>query len=213
MEEKKYLNEEKYKKAEKSITIVAILVLVVGLCIGGFLIYKGVAKPGTTKVEELKAALETKKNELESKGVLFSVFTDYSDGEAYDLKIITKALDPSFDNCHFTEYKNNPITKEYCSMKNSIGEFASTSSIMFGVFIRIATLMISSFIFIVAKRRHILAFETQQVMPVVKEGIDDITPTAAKIGASIAKEMAPVYGEVAKEISKGIKEGLKDEKK
>lgn len=48
-----------------------------------------------------------------------------------------------------------------------------------------------------AKRREILAFTTQQVMPVAKEGIDT---------------MAPTIGNVAKEISKGIKEGSKEDK-
>lgn len=198
MAENKYLNEEKYQKAEKSITLVAILVLVVGLCIGGFLIYKGVAKPGTSKVEELKVQLETKKSELESKGVKFNTFAKYSDGEEYNLKIITKALDPSFDNCAFDEYKNNSITKEYCAAKNSTGDFASTGSIMFGSFICIATCMVSGFIFMIAKRRHILAFQAQQVMPIAKEGID---------------EMAPTIGNAAGEIAKGLKKGLTDNQK
>jgi len=198
MAENKYLNEEKYQKAEKSITLVAILVLVVGLCIGGFLIYKGVAKPGISKVEELKVQLEAKKSELESKGVKYSEFAKYSDGEEYELKIITKALDPSFPNCEFDEYKNNSITKEYCAAKNSTGDFASTGSTMFGAFICIATCMISGFIFMVAKRRHILAFQAQQVMPVAKEGID---------------EMAPTIGNAAGEIAKGIKKGLNDDEK
>ena len=35
-------------------------------------------------------------------------------------------------------------------------------------------------------------------------------PTLTKVGSSIAKGMAPAYGEMAKEISKGIKEGLKE---
>lgn len=198
MAENKYLNEEKYQKAEKSITLVAILVLVVGLCIGGFLIYKGVAKPETSKVEKLKIQLETKKSELEAKGVQFSEFSKYSDGEAYDLKVITEALDPNFDNCAFDEYKNNSITKEYCAAKNSTGDFASKSSIMFGAFICIATCMIAGSIFIFAKRRHILAFSAQQVMPVAKEGID---------------EMAPTIGNAAGEIAKGIKKGLNDDQK
>lgn len=198
MAENKYLNEEKYQKAEKSITLVAILVLVVGLCIGGFLIYKGVAKPGTSKVEELKVQLETKKSELEAKGIKFSSFTKYSDGEAYDLKIITNALDPSFNHCAFDEYKNNSITKEYCAAKNSTGDFASSGSTMLGIFICVATCMISGFIFMVAKRRHILAFQAQQVMPVAKEGID---------------EMAPTIGNAAGEIAKGIKKGLNDDEK
>ena len=198
MMENKYLNEEKYQKTEKTITLVAILVLVIGLCIGGFLIYKGVAKPGTSKVEELKVQLETKKSELEAKGIRYNRFANYTDGEVYDLKIITNALDPSFNNCAFDEYKNNSITKEYCSFKNSIGDFASSSSTMFGAFICIATCMISGFIFMFAKQRHIVAFQAQQVMPVAKEGIN---------------EMASTIGNAAGEIAKGIKKGLSDDKK
>ena len=194
MEEKKYLNEEKYQKTVKSITLVAILVLVVGLCLGGFLIYKGVFKPETSKVEELKVQLETKKNELEAKGIRFNTFAKYSDGEEYDLKIITKALDPSFDNCAFDEYKNNSITKEYCVAKNNISDFASTGSIMFGAFICIATCMISGSIFMVSKRRQMLAFHVQQVMPVAKEGVEEIAPT---------------LGKAAEEIAKGVKKGIK----
>ena len=183
----KYLNEEKYQKAEKSITLVAILVLVVGLCIGGFLIYKGVAKPGTSKVEELKVQLETKKSELEAKGIEFSDFAKYSDGEAYDLKIITNALDPSFNHCAFDEYENNSITKEYCAAKNGTGVFASSGSTMLGAFICFATCMTSGFIFMFAKQRHIVAFRAQQVMPVAKEGIDEMAPTIGKAAGEIAK--------------------------
>lgn len=198
MAENKYLNEEKYQKAEKSITLVAILILVIGLCIGGFLIYKGVAKPGTSKMEDLKVQLENKKNELEAKGIKFDSTAEYSDGEEYDLKIITNALDPSFDHCAFDEYKNNSITKEYCTAKNSTGDFANIVSIMLGVFICIATCMISVFVFIFAKQRHIVAFQAQQVMPVAKESIDEIAPT---------------IGNAAGEIAKGIKKGLEDEDK
>ena len=194
MEENKYLNEEKYQKTVKSIALIAILVLVVGLCLGGFLIYKGVFKPETSKVDELKVQLETKKSELEAKGISFNVFAKYSDGEEYDLKIITNALDPSFNNCAFDEYKNNSITKEYCAAKNSTGDFASTNSIMFGAFICIATCMISGSIFMFSKRRQMLAFQLQQVMPVAKEGIEEMAPTLGKAA-----------GEIAKSIKKGIK--------
>ena len=51
-----------------------------------------------------------------------------------------------------------------------------------------------------SKRREIAAFTTQQVMPVAKEGIDEMTPTVANAGGSIAQEIA-----------KGIKDGLNDE--
>lgn len=195
MNDNKYLNEEKYQKAEKTITLTAVLVLVIGLCIGGYLIYKGVAKPGTEKVEELKNQLEVKKQELESKGIQYNRSAKYTDGEEYDLKIITNALDPSFAHCEFDEYKNNSLTKEYCKAKNSTDEFASTGSVMIGVFICIATCMISFSILMIAKRRHIIAFQAQQVMPVAKEGIN---------------EMAPSIGKAAGEIAKGIKDGLTD---
>lgn len=195
MEERNFLNEEKYKRSEKTITFVAVLILIVGLCVGGFLIYRGIAKPGTAKVEKLQKELLAKKADLESKGVEYNSWAKYTDGEEYELKIITDALDPSFDNCAFDEYKNNAITKEYCAARNATGEFASTSQIMIGAFICIATLMISGFVLTFAKQRKILAFQAQSAMPVAKEGVEEI---------------APSLGKAAKEISKGVKDGFKE---
>lgn len=200
-----HLNEEKYQNTKKKINLVSLIVLIIGLAIGIYLIYNGVAKPKTAKLNEYKTVLETKKKELEDKEVVSS--SNYSAGESYDLYIITKALDPSFDWCSFDEAKNNTLTKDYCSLKNSTGDFASTTSIMFGAFICIVTCMISFSIFMFAKRREILAFTTQQVMPIAKEGIDEIVPTIGKA----AEEMAPTLGKVAGEITKGIKNGLKDD--
>lgn len=200
MDEKKYLNEEKYQKTEKGITVFAILILVVGLLIGGFLIYRGIAKPATSKVDALEKKLEEKRNELISKGIEYDKSSKYTDGEKYDLYIITEVLDPSFSNCEFDEYKNNSITKEYCAAKNSISEFSNRTSIMFGAFICIATFMIFVSVLTFAKRRHILAFTTQQTMPVAKEGIDEMAPTIGNAA-----------GEIAKGITKGIKNGLEDE--
>ena len=80
---------------------------------------------------------------------------------------------------------------------------------MFGIFIIIASSIIAFSIYMIAKRRELLAFGIQQVMPLAEETVEKITPTIAKTGATIAKEMAPSYGEIAKEISKGIKEGMK----
>ena len=211
-----------------------------------------------------KQSLEDKKQELINKGIKYDNSTKYDDGESYDLKIITKALDPSFDYCAFDEYKNNDLTKDYCLLSNNkdedsisisiiervlstnlsycIGDamsntytfnyctllselndksdfnkqFDSYDSIpfyMIGGFIIIASCMIASSIYMTTKRREILAFHAQQVMPVAQEGIEKMAPTIGKTGASIAKEMAPAYGEIAKEISKGIKEGLSKDTK
>lgn len=200
MDEKKYLNEEKYQKTEKSITVFAILILVVGLLIGGFLIYRGIAKPATSKVDVLEKNLKEKRNELISKGIEYDESSEYTDGEKYDLYIITKALDPSFQYCEFDEYKNNSITKEYCAAKNSISEFSNSTSIMFGAFICFATIGIFVFVLAFAKGRHILAFTTQQTMPVAKESIDEMAPTIGNAA-----------GEIAKGVTKGIKNGLEDE--
>ena len=44
MENKKFLNEERYQKNKKKITMVAILVLIIGLLVGGGLIATGISK-------------------------------------------------------------------------------------------------------------------------------------------------------------------------
>lgn len=50
--------------------------------------------------------------------------------------------------------------------------------------------------FFIAYGREIRAFQTQQNMPIAKEGVEKMAPTA---------------GVVAKEITKGVKEGLKED--
>ena len=60
----------------------------------------------------------------------------------------------------------------------------------------------------ISYRREITAYSTQQVMPVAKEGIEEMTPLAAKS----AEKMAPAAGKVAEEVARGIKKGLKEDK-
>ena len=182
--------------------------------------------------------LKSKINQLKSNGIEYDVFAKYTDGEVYDLKIIINALDPSFNNCAFDEYKNNDITKDYCLLKaelkkiettnvdfeRNFNSFGSTTLIMFGVFVVIATFMISGAIYMITKRREMLAFTTSQVMPIAKESLEEIAPSIAEFGKDfvkemtptakeMAKEMAPIYSEIAKEVTKGVKEGLKEEEK
>ena len=54
------------------------------------------------------------------------------------------------------------------------------------------------FLLFVSHMREVSSFMTQQQMPVAKEGIEKMAPTA---------------GVVAKEITKGVKEGLKGDEK
>ena len=213
-------------------------------------------------LDDEKTKLETKKQELISKGLKYDSFAKYDSGESYDLKIVTDALDPSFNNCAFDEYKNNELTStyclifnkddedsrnlstitdaldsifnhclfdecknnsytsKYCSLKAQLNDknnssrssksFDSIPFYMFGAFVIITSCMISGSIYMITKRREIMAFTAQQTMPIVQEGVEKMAPSVGKAGASIAKEMAPIYGETAKEIAKGIKEGLKE---
>lgn len=62
-----------------------------------------------------------------------------------------------------------------------------------GIFITIVGCMIR---FAVGNQRNIMAYQTQQVMPIAQEKIE---------------KMAPSMGTAAKEIAKGIKEGLSDD--
>lgn len=270
MENKTYLNEERYQKNKKKITKVALIVLIVGLLIGGSLIATGLIKQGkindkysesskaqqaqkledekkkiTEEIESEKQNVLASKTQLESKikpvedeikSLEREKFTGFDDAyyarkdkieelnksisaDKKSINTIDAALDDSFDHCAFDDAKNNTYTSKYCSLKNQLKQknseisnldneysdfnrsFDSHDSVpfyMFGAFVIIASCMIAGFIFMFAKRREILAFQAQQVMPVAKEGID---------------EMSPTIGKAAGEIAKGIKNGLKDEDK
>ena len=136
------------------------------------------------------------------------------------LGVIEDAFDESFDHCSFPEAKNNTYTSKYCSLKNQVAnkdaeiadldlefsdfnkEFNSFDSIpfyMIGGFIIVASGMISFAIFMFAKRREIMAFTAQQVMPVAQEGIEKMAPTVGN-----------AMGTIGKEIAKGIKEGINE---
>lgn len=139
------------------------------------------------------------------------------------LGVIEDVLDDGFNDCSFSTAKNNQYTSNYCQIKNDLSskiyeidnidnEFsdfdksrASHGNVpfyMIGAFLIITSLMISGSVYMIAKRRDILAFTTQQVMPVAQEGIEKMTPTISKTSGAIVKE-----------ITKGIKEGLKEEPK
>lgn len=221
MEKNVYLNEEKYQNNKGKIEKLSLIVLIIGVFLGGSLIATGLIKQSKInsqyseesqlllkeQIATEKNKLENQRNELLSKGIKYSGSAKYTDGEEYDLYIITKALDPSFDYCAFDEYKNNVLTAEYCSLKNNLEDISTGFNksfdshrvipfYMFGAFIIIASCMIAGYIFMFSKQREILAFTTQQVMPIAKEGIEEVTP---------------ILGKTTKEIVKGIKDGLKDE--
>lgn len=87
------------------------------------------------------------------------------------------------NNANYTVYYDKAIAKNYiflCLIGGGI--------IVMGSFIALG-------VYIIAKRREITAFQTQQVMPIAQEGIE---------------KMAPTIGNAAGEIAKGITTGIKD---
>lgn len=190
MDKKEYLNEERYQKTKGKIKYIILVIFIIGLALGGFLIYKGVSGTNSSSKAELKAELEEKKAELEEKGIVYNPFATYTDKEEYDLKIITEALDPSFDNCSFDEYKNNDLTKEYCSANSATSNFSKMSYLMFGGFVIIASCILCGGLYLnLVKRREILAYTAQQVMPVAQEGIEKMAPSIGKVAGEIAKNI------------------------
>lgn len=191
---KEYLTEENYERGKRKIRLIALMVLVAGLLIGGGLIGTGIA----IKVSNEKDV--TSKEE--------------TNDELASLKAQQNA-----------EFRANGLSEEYYKIGNKIdsleekvqnsrhGDSKYVPLFMFGGFALISSLMVSGAIYMITKQREIVAFQAQQIRPVAKEGIEKATPTIAKAGATIAKEIGPAYGAVAKEVAKGIKEGLKDEEK
>ena len=250
MENKKYLNEENYQKTKKKIKVIAVIILVIGIIIGGSLIATGLMKQSkvnsqyseesktniSQQLEIEKQNIIKAKTELEGKikpvedqikTLKREPFTGFNDeyyarqdkieeleksitNDKSSITIIDDALDESFNHCKFNEAKNNVYTSKYCSLKLQLDDisndfnksFDSHGSIpfyMFGAFVIIASGMISLFVYIFAKRREILAFGAQTVVPVAKEVVEDVAPT---VGNAV--------GTIGKELAKGIKEGINE---
>lgn len=211
MENKKYLNEEKYQKTSKKLFSIGVGIIIFGIVVAAIMaITKIDFGPKVSKeklqqqLAQLKPALQQRYDELESKG--FDESWDYKDEEGYEMALIDIALDPTNSTCeHSSRYSDNDTTREYCEVKAQIYEFDKPKMNGGSLFIIVPSLMVlmpclafGAMLILTAKRREITAFTAQQVMPVAKEGIE---------------KMAPSAGVAAKEIAKGIKEGLKDEEK
>ena len=91
-------------------------------------------------------------------------------------------------------FGNNALNENERGVLGGMGLFAIGSFMSVFSF---ALASVGAICLMVAHRREITAYTTQQVIPVVKEG---------------AEEMAPAAGKVAEEITKGIKKGLDEEK-
>lgn len=241
MEKKEYLSEEKFQKSKKKITIIALVVLMLGVLAGGSLIAMGLTKNYKVnnvypkEIVKKEAELNTKKTELENQiqptvdeinKLLRVPFEGFN--EAYyerqdkvaqlkkTIAPVQKQINEINDYFDMGMCHNANITMEVCALKE-YNTFDSIPLFMIGAFIVIASGMFAGTIFMIAKGRDILAFGTQQTMPVVQEGMEKMAPTIGKAAGTIAKEgieqVAPTLGKALGTIAKDIKDSLNDEEK
>lgn len=210
MDNNKFLNEKKYQNTKTIFIILAILILIIGFAVGGLIIKKGLNKKNdiyskyteenkqaqivslNVQIKIAKSSLESKKVELIAQGLQPS--SNYEDNESYNLYIINNVLNPRLNRCSFDEYKNNELTSQYCNLikqledtekldikyKRKSESFSCIPYYMVGTSIILFSIIISISLFLIAKRREIIAFQAQQAMPVVKEGIEEISPALGK---------------------------------
>ena len=101
-----------------------------------------------------------------------------------------------FGNAAINSFDSFGTGNELDTMKNTAGGVGLVALGGFLTSIGFPLTIAGAITMIIGHRREITAYTTQQVMPVAKEGIE---------------EMAPTVGKAAGEVAKGIKEGLKDE--
>lgn len=104
-----------------------------------------------------------------------------TDQEAKDIIIINNVLQENFNYCSFNEYLHNSITNKYCSYIKEYDELKTSSKglevaksipyYVFGGIIILVAAIISVVIYLIAKRREIMAFSAQQVKPIIEEGM------------------------------------------
>ena len=246
IENKEYLNEESYQKTKKKIVTISIIILIIGLLIGGSLIYKGIiVKKGLDKdtvaqkeeekkkeveaqqkeqqkdlrINELNELIENTQKQIDNieiqitklKNEQTSIFeqdSGFSDRyNAKEIEIKEKQNEKQSLSIKLSEYKvelsslkSTSYLKEFNNMfSNNTTTNNSQKYIkyfMLGGFVIFTCCIISGFVYMIAKRREILAFTAQQTIPVAKEGIEKMSESVSKVG-----------GDMAREISKGIEEG------
>lgn len=226
--QKQYLTEENYQRVNKKFKTISLSVFIVGLLIGLGFIILGIIKTNeagqinaereaaaTAEVQAKVAAAEQRLGEVQSElGSLNSQYDaketecdsmDMGDSdwfakrnqcqrEASNLQSQIMDLESEafqLEHANYTVYYDKEMPEQYIPFY------------IFGGFIILASAGIALAIWLITKRRTLLAYHAQSVMPVAKEGIDEMTPTVANSAGNIA-------GSVAEGIARGIKNGKKD---
>lgn len=213
-EQKQYLTEKNYQKGKRILIIISVLVLIVGLTMGGFLIYKGADYKENVnyKINNQEKKDKQELSEIKEKKSELSEKISAKDYECASLDINSENYFQENNKCQgesdvlkseLLELKTKEVdltNKDY----NFDKEFDSFDSYIYfgvGIFIIILAFIISILIIIFAKKREITAFTMQQTMPLAQEGIEKMTPTIGKAAGTIARD-----------ITSGINDGVSKNK-
>lgn len=226
MAENKYLNEENYQRSKRKVMRLALIVFLLGLAFGGGLIVTGIMKTNSIKSDIIEKEAKRTESDVQSDIVEIESKIDVIELEIKSLRNEQQRIfmeDKGFSDRYYEKdteitVKKNELSKlknsnsdlkdelwkiqsGYNDTKNSIATSKYAAYYIFGAFIIIASSMIAGSIYMFGKRREIAAFTTQQVMPIAKEGINEMAPTIGNVA-----------GEIAKGIHNGINESDKEEK-
>ena len=193
--ENKYLNEERYQRGKKKLVLISLIILILGIILGSGLILMGIEKKNTVKIESQTRLTEIEKEKSELNAQITSKNYECDSLNMMDPNWYSDVNKCNSESMELTK-KLNDLKSEEFDLKNNDGEAYNLLCVLGGMVI-LAGCGISFVIFMFTKRREIMAFSAQQVMPVAKEGIET---------------MAPTIGTVGKEIAKGISKGIRDAK-
>lgn len=200
--ENKYLNEERYQRGKKKLVLISLIILILGIILGSGLILMGIEKKNVVKMESQTRLTEIEKEKSELNAQITTKNYECDSLNMMDPNWYSDVNKCNSESMELTK-KLNDLKSEEFDLKNNDGEAFILLCVLGGMII-LAGCGISFGIFMFTKRREIMAFSAQQVMPVAKEGIEKMAPTVGNAVGSIGKELA-------KGISEGIKEAKEDE--
>ena len=198
-----YLNEQNYQKSKKKLSVVGIVILLVGCIIGCCIIGVGCFKMNGVNAESLgiksASVVQEEIDALNEEIIpLKAKMHQESSENAYSEEYYRTEYELEKKEAELVELESE-LRKIESGYYDTMVRMAKSKHIpltLLGGFVIIVSLMLFGVATLLAKRREIVAFTTQQVMPIAKEGAETMASTASAF---------------AKEVAKGVKEGL-DEK-
>jgi len=207
-----YLNEERFQKTRKKFILAGVLIMVIGLMAGGLLIAKGFSNKSAVdsqyteankqqNIADLQAQIIALQNEvqpkldeiqrLETQRNTLSPFTDQDQRDALQTQInaLQNEIRPIQDqitqlNSDLFQAQNDDVSFDRSFHASSyILLFAVGGFILFTFFAFGAMMLLQAF------RRNFLAYGAQTAMPIVKEGIEEITPAVGGMVKEIKKDL------------------------